>query len=143
VRDLWQGFVAEGLITQEEFDQTIFAFRIRTVDEFKKPFESEDSPVCKAGLSLVSIETRMIPCPYKKKWLKDGGDPLEHARSYIMSMRRWSNATFINGLSNTRSAEDKEEIADELFKRYELEVAKRPEDHGHDFISAYMVIKKA
>ena len=63
----------------------------------KKPFESEDSPVCKAGLSLVSIETRMIPCPYKKKWLKDGGDPLEHARSYIMSMRRWSNATFING----------------------------------------------
>lgn len=82
---------------QEEFDQTIFAYRLRTVDEFKKPFESEESPVRKAGLSLVSIETRMIPCPYKEKWVKDGGDPVEHARSFIPNIRRWSNATFIEG----------------------------------------------
>ena len=67
------------------------------MDEFKKPFESEDSPVRKAGLSLVSIETKLIPCPYKAKWLKDGGDPTEHARSYVRSIRRWSNATFIDG----------------------------------------------
>ena len=46
-------------------------------------------------------------------------------------------------LSNSRSAEDKEKIVDELFKRYEMEVAKRPKDHGLDFISAYIVIKKA
>ena len=47
------------------------------------------------------------------------------------------------GLSNSRSVEDKEKIVDELFKRYEIEVAKRPEDHGLDFISAYIVMKKA
>ena len=41
----------------------------------------------------------MIPCPYKEKWLKDGGDPLEHARSFIPNIRRWSNATFIDGES--------------------------------------------
>ena len=84
-------------VEQEEFDQTIFSMRFRTVDEFKKPFESEDSPVRKAGLSLVSIETRMIPCPQKEKWLKDGGDPMDHARSYVPTIRRWSNATFIEG----------------------------------------------
>jgi len=38
-------------------------------------------------------------------------------------IRRWSNATFIDGLSNSRSAEDKEKIVDELFKRYEMGVA--------------------
>jgi len=143
LRDLWQGFVAEGLITQEEFDQTIFAYRLRTVDEFKKPFQSEYSPVRKVGLSLVSIGTRMIPCPYKEKWLKDGGNPVEHARSFVLGFRSWSNSTFIDALSNSRSAQDKEKIVDELFKRYEMEVAKRPEDHGLDFISAYIVMKKA
>ena len=86
-----------SFVQQEEFDQTILACVMRTVDEFKKPFESEDSPVRKAGLSLVSIETRMIPCPYKEKWLKDGGDPIEHARSYVPTIRIWSNATFIDG----------------------------------------------
>ena len=67
------------------------------MEELKKPFESEDSPVRQAGLSLVSIETRMIPCPQKAKWLKDGGDPMEHARFYVPTIRRWSNATFIGG----------------------------------------------
>ena len=67
------------------------------MEELKKPFESEDSPVHRAGLSLVSIETRIIPCPQKEKWLKDGGDPMEHARFYVASNRRWSNATFIGG----------------------------------------------
>ena len=56
------------------------------MDKFKKPFQSEDSPVRKVGLSLVSIETRMISYPYKEKWLKDGGDPEEHARSFIPNM---------------------------------------------------------
>ncbi|XP_078379565.1 uncharacterized protein LOC144662597 isoform X2 [Oculina patagonica] len=97
LRDLWQGLVTDGFITQDEFDQTFFAFRIRTVDELKKPFESEDSAVRKAGLSLVSIETKLVPCPHKEKWLKDGGDPAEHARWYLPTIRRWSNATFIDG----------------------------------------------
>ena len=67
------------------------------MDEFKKPFQSEYSPVRKVGLSLVSIGTRMIPCPYKEKWLKDGGNPVEHARSFVLGFRSWSNSTFIDG----------------------------------------------
>ena len=50
---------------------------------------------------------------------------------------------FFPGLSDSRSNEEKEKIVDELFKRYENDVAKRPGDHGLDFISAYMVMKKA
>ncbi len=46
------------------------------------------------------------------------------------------------GLSDTRSPEEKERIVDELFKRYENEVAKFPEGHGIDLVSAYIVIEK-
>lgn len=85
---------------QEEFHKTTFAYYLRTVDEYKMPFEFHKSPVCEAGLSLVSIETKVTPCPYRKKWLKDGGDPKAHARWYIPAMRSWSNSTFLSGNNN-------------------------------------------
>ncbi|KAJ7377998.1 hypothetical protein OS493_025316 [Desmophyllum pertusum] len=130
------------LYKQEEFKKTTFVSYFRTVDEFKKPFEFQDSPVLKAGLSLVSIETKVINCPYREKWLKNGGDPKAHAQRYIPAVRTWSNATFTSGLSDSRSPEEKENIVDELFKRYEHEVVKRPEDHGACHVLAYMVIAK-
>ena len=70
---------------------------MRTVDEFKQPFESKESPVRKAGLSLISIETKVIPCPKRENWLRNGGDPKEYARWYIPAIRAWSNTTFISG----------------------------------------------
>ena len=70
---------------------------MRTVDEFKEPFKSNNSPVRKAGLSLISIETKVIPCPYRESWLKNGGDPREHAHWYIPTIRVWSNTTLISG----------------------------------------------
>ena len=45
-------------------------------------------------------------------------------------------------LSDSRSPEEKANIVDEFFKRYENEVAKRPEDHGMDYVHAYIVIAK-
>lgn len=54
-------------------------------------------PVRKAGLSLVSIETKVVPCPYREKWLKNGGDPKAHARWFIPTTKTWSNATFLSG----------------------------------------------
>jgi len=85
------------LCLQDEFNKTTFFNYYRTVTEFKKPFESADSPVRKAGLSLVSIETKVVPCPYREKWLKNGGDPEAHARWFIPTTRTWSNATFLSG----------------------------------------------
>ena len=45
-------------------------------------------------------------------------------------------------LSDSRSAEEKATIVDEFFKRYEIEVAKHREDHGMDYVHAYMIIAK-
>ncbi|KAJ7378003.1 hypothetical protein OS493_025319 [Desmophyllum pertusum] len=36
----------------------------------------------------------------------------------------WSNSTFTSGLSDSRSLEEKANIVDEFFKRYENQVAK-------------------
>ena len=97
----WQtkcSWTNESFLTkQEEFYRTTFAEYFRTADECKKPFESEDSPVRKAGLSLVSMETKIVRCPYYKKWMKDGGDPKAHARWYVPALKPWSNSTFMSG----------------------------------------------
>ena len=47
-----------------------------------------------------------------------------------------------SALSDSRSPEEKTNIVDEFFKRYENKVAKRPEDHGMDYVHAYIVIEK-
>ena len=85
-------------VKQEEFNKTTFVNYYRTVEEFKKPFECQDSPVRQAGLSLVNIETKVVSCPYRAKWLKNGGDPKVHARWYVPTTRTWSNATFLSGM---------------------------------------------
>lgn len=50
---------------------------------------------------------------------------------------------FTVGLSDKRAPEEKQAIVDELFERYENEVAKCPEDHGIDLVCAYMLIEKS
>ena len=85
------------IFLQDEFYRTTFIGYFRTVNEFKAPFESPDSPVRKACLSLISIETKVVPCPYREKWLQNRGDPVEHARWFIPSLRKWSDSTFISG----------------------------------------------
>ncbi|KXJ13312.1 hypothetical protein AC249_AIPGENE18832 [Exaiptasia diaphana] len=74
--------------------------------------------------------------------MREKGDPKEHAKRYVASFRTWSNATFISGLSDSRSAEEKSKIVDEFYHRCESLVAKQPEDHGFDFVEAYIVIRK-
>ena len=47
------------------------------------------------------------------------------------------------GLSEHRSPDEKADIVDEFFKRYENQVAKHPEDHGMDYVHAFLVIAKS
>ncbi|XP_031573757.1 uncharacterized protein LOC116307623 [Actinia tenebrosa] len=112
------------------------------MDEYRKPFECKNSPVYQAGLRLISMEKHVIPCPLKKKWLKEKGDPMAHAKRFVCSLRAWSNGTFMSGLSNCRSSEEKSNIVDELYRRVENEVAQHPEYYGIDRVQVYMVIEK-
>ncbi|XP_032243202.2 methyltransferase LUC1 [Nematostella vectensis] len=142
MRDLWQGLVDDGTITKDEFLKTNFNNYYRTMSEYKKPFEDEDSAVRKAGLEIVSMKTGIVPCPYRQKWLKEKGDPSEFAKWYIPTLRTWSNSTYRSGLSDDRSDKEKDAIVDEFFRRYEADVATDPSRHGMNYVHCYMVIKK-
>ena len=65
-----------------------------------------------------------------------------HAKWFIPTTRTWSNSTYISGLSDSRSPEEKAQIVDEFFSRYEDEVAAAPADHAIDYVHAYIVMEK-
>ena len=65
-----------------------------------------------------------------------------HAQWYVPTTRTWSNSVFRSALAESRPDADKDAIVDEFFKRYEDEVAAAPEDHGMDYVHAYIHIQK-
>ena len=67
----------------------------RTREELAKPFMSEDSPVRKAGLTLVSVELKEFPLPEKTMWQVTGNAKLS-ARVMTEQTRAWSNSMFLS-----------------------------------------------
>ena len=70
---------------------------IRTRQELQLPFMSEESPVRKAGLSLVSLDIKTFPCPYTKMRLETG-DTAKAAKSLTEETRAWTNSSFLSGV---------------------------------------------
>lgn len=62
-------FIFVFYIYQEEFDSITLNRYFKTEADVKLPFADPDSPVSKAGLRLVSIETKEIQCPLRQKWI--------------------------------------------------------------------------
>ena len=59
------------LDNQEEFADMSLNSYWRTVDEFAAPFRDQTSAVYRAGLRLVSLETKIILCPMQTERLKE------------------------------------------------------------------------
>ena len=139
---LWRRLADQGVITAAEFRATNFPQHYRTVKEFAAPFHDPDSPVYKAGLQLDHIETRVVPCPYAADYNQAGGDPQAFARSYIPTLRSWSEPTFVSGLSKDRSPAEIAEIIDAFYQSYEDLVTEDPTGHGMDYVHCYLVASK-
>ena len=71
----------------------------RTHEELTKPFMSDESPVRKSGLKLVSIEIKEFPLP-EKKLFEGTGDAKIAARFTTEQIRAWSNPMFLSSKSN-------------------------------------------
>lgn len=140
--NIWSGLASEGKISEEEYTDTSFPQFYKTVEEFTSPFFSSDSDVRRAGLSLDHVETRMVKCPYVATY-RDTGDIDSFAPAYIASMRSWTESTFFNSLDPSRSLDEREDIIDALYDRYEGIVRDAPDVHSMDYIHVYMVISKA
>jgi len=140
---LWKGMADDGVITQAEFENTVINNYYRTEEEFAAPFGPEGTAT-KHGLKLVSLETKVVKCPYHTEWVegKSTRTAEEHAKWFVPTTRTWSNASYTGGLSNSRTPDERNAIVDELFDRYAAEVAKDPSKHAMDYVHCYLVIEK-
>jgi hypothetical protein len=140
----WRELLNKEKITQEEFRRATFVQHYRTLEEFKAPFESSDTPVMKAGLRLKLASTQLTECPYQKAFVDaDGSITSEQfAASLIPTMRSWSETVFLSALSD-RAPEEAQAIVNEFYQSYESEIAVNPDGHAMDYVHIIMVIEKA
>eukprot|EP00927_Polykrikos_kofoidii_P073554 TRINITY_DN69584_c0_g1_i1.p1 TRINITY_DN69584_c0_g1~~TRINITY_DN69584_c0_g1_i1.p1 ORF type:complete len:387 (+),score=63.23 TRINITY_DN69584_c0_g1_i1:60-1220(+) len=139
----WKAMADEGRITKEELNRTTFPNYYRTEEETTAPLKDENSEVYKAGLRLVSCETKVVPCPYRACWLADPKqDAITYARDFVLTTRTWSNSTYEAALDATRTPAERRALVDEMFERYAQEVAKEPAAHGMDYVHAHVMVTK-
>ncbi len=64
------------------------------------------------------------------------------AKWYIPSVRIWTNSTLYASLSDSRSDEEKTDIMEQFWIKYENKVAEAPEEHGNTYVYACVRITK-
>jgi hypothetical protein len=136
-----------SIVEPEEFRATNFPNQYRTLEECLGPFTGGEEAY--RGLSVRSAETAVVPCPFLDAWLAGklgrGAEAARaHAQQYVGTTRTWSNSTFLAGLNVELRPSEAERTAkvDELFRLYEEAVAMAPDDHGMDYVHAYIAMEK-
>ncbi len=140
--ELWAGLADDEIITRDEYLNTNFPQHYRTVEEFTAPLKDTSSAVRQAGLRLEHVETRVVRCPFEQDYTENHKDPERFAVEYLPTLRSWSEATFIGGLDPSRPAEEKMEIIDTFYRRYQDRVAADPEGHAMDYVHCYLISTK-
>jgi hypothetical protein len=140
--NLWQNFVREGVISADEFTRMTLPQYYNTVEEFKAPFAAPDGVAYQAGLRQEQIETRVVKCPYAARFQSGEWDASTFAHFYIPTLRSWTENTFESALSESRSCDTRRAIIERYYNTYQALVASEPEQHGMDYVHAYMVIRK-
>ncbi|XP_046560332.1 anthranilate O-methyltransferase 3-like [Haliotis rubra] len=148
LNEVWKVYRQSGKISKEEFVNTNISACYRTMKEMRKPFDNKTSPVSRSGLTLLSAEAVVNPDVFYNNWKekkdKEGIDDREEfARMYVSAHRNWSNSTFMNGLSDSRSLEEKEQIVDGLYDDVKKRISRmNPEIFKDDVKFIYLVIRK-
>ncbi len=139
----WRALRDEGRITDQEFIRATFAQHYRTVEEFTAPFDDPSSPVRQAGLKLISVETRLTPCPYNALYQEAGAkmSSADYAASLIPTTRSWSETVFRTAL-DSRSEAEIQALIDAFYGAYERQVAADPNGHAMDYVHILMAIEK-
>ncbi|NKC12821.1 MAG: SAM-dependent methyltransferase [Gammaproteobacteria bacterium] len=138
---VWQAMLAAGQITEDEYQRMTLPQYYNDVAEFSVPLMDGSSPVYRAGLRLESITTKVVECPYKLDF-RQHGDAARFAENYIPTLRSWTQSTFMGGLNPQRDAGERATLIDRYYAAYAQRVLEEPEQHGMDYVHAYMVIRK-
>jgi len=132
----WDTLKEQGLIDEEERLGVSFPNYYRTKDEFVTGIN--DIP----ELKLVSIEERIVRCPYRELYVKGetGLSAREYAEWFVPTTKSWSHSTFRNALRSER--DDKEDVLNQFWENYVALVEKEPKDHGMDYAHVYLILEK-
>jgi indole-3-acetate O-methyltransferase len=141
MNELWAGFVDDGTITAAEYLATNFQQHYRTIKEFTDPLTDPSDPVHRAGLRLVSAQSRVVRCPFAADF-EEHGDAARFAAGYVPSMRSWSETCFMAGLSPERPQTERVAIVDRFYAAYTAAVEKAPDGHAKDLPYLDLVIEK-
>lgn len=138
----WDQLKEQGLIDEEERLGVSFPNYYRTKEEFLEVIEKDDEISSK--LKVISIDEKVVRCPYRELYISgnSGKSPREYAEWFVPTTKTWSHSTFKNGLKSSRSEEEKEAIMTQFWENYMSLVEKNPEQHGMDYVHAYIVLEK-
>jgi len=138
---IWQDFMDQGLIREDEYQKMTLPQYYNTVEEFSAPLKSADNPVYKAGLRLKQIETRITACPFAEAF-KEHQDAERFAKEYIPTIRSWNESIFFGALDTQRALEERKQIIRDYYQTYQDQVQESPELHRMDYVHAFTVIEK-
>lgn len=137
----WQRLLEQGTISAEEYAAMTLPQYYNDVEEFSRPLLDTASDVYKSGLRLTDINTDIVSCPFADDFAKHG-DAAAFAKAYIPTIRSWNESIFKGALSDTRSAQEKDELIEAYYDLYEQQVRDNPQGHGMGYVHAYMTIEK-
>jgi len=137
----WQSFLADGVITEQEYQAMTLPQYYNTVEEFSAPLIDSKSDVYRSGLRLESIETAVVPCPFAEDY-KTHGNAEQFAKAYIPTIRSWNESVFAGALSPHRAQQERTELIEAYYQRYQDQVVENPAQHGMGYVHAYMTISK-
>ncbi|OWF43990.1 probable S-adenosylmethionine-dependent methyltransferase At5g38780 [Mizuhopecten yessoensis] len=110
----------EGVITQEEYLATNYnSYYLRTAADFKEPFTSGIPEVGELGLELVSVKSmrHYLKHPTFDIVNKDEAEKLEYSRGIVATVYPWMHHVLHEGLSVSRTEDEKQMIIDQYFNR--------------------------
>ncbi len=138
---IWQDFMEQGLIREDEYQKMTLPQYYNTVEEFSAPLKNVGNPVYQAGLRLKQIETHITACPFAEAF-KEHQDAQRFAEEYIPTIRSWNESIFFGALDQNRALEDREQIIQDYYQTYQNQVMASPEMHRMDYVHAFTVIEK-
>ncbi|MDE0792487.1 MAG: SAM-dependent methyltransferase [SAR324 cluster bacterium] len=138
---IWQDFLGQGLIREDEYQKMTLPQYYNTVEEFSAPLNDISNPVYQAGLRLKQIETHITPCPFAEAF-KEHQDAKRFAQEYIPTIRSWNESIFFGALDPQRTLEERQQIIHDYYQTYQDQVQEAPELHRMDYVHAFTVIEK-
>ena len=124
------------LVSEKEFLETNFPQYYRNQEEL-------ESQARQMGFEVLEHQVVETACPYKEKFISGEWDAKTFAQNFLPTMTTWSTAVFRDGLADSRSEAEKDQLISELWGEYQRRIELDPESYQMDYVHSFLVLKKS